>query len=141
MTEGRRKSLKKYNCSLKRKLVNKRYRESHKEQCNLWIMKWQKENRERVNSLARLRNKTPDGRLLRIAKEERYNACNREKRLAKNAVNNAVRVGKIIKLSCAVCGNVLVEGHHPDYDNPLEVIWLCKSHHSLLHKELKLLKV
>ncbi len=38
---------------------------------------------------------------------------------------------------CEVCGStVRVVAHHDDYSKPLEIRWLCRSHHGLLHAEL-----
>jgi hypothetical protein len=34
-----------------------------------------------------------------------------------------------------VCGTMEVESHHPDYSQPLKVIWLCCKHHRQLHRE------
>lgn len=54
--------------------------------------------------------------------------------MARLALNNAVRRGKVAKLPCWECGETGgVEGHHPDYDAPLDVIWLCRKHHKQLH--------
>lgn len=44
-------------------------------------------------------------------------------------VVNALRMGKLKKTPCVVCGEIKVHGHHPDYRKPLEVVWLCPSHH------------
>ncbi len=52
---------------------------------------------------------------------------------ARNAVSNALRDGRLLKLPCLICGDVRVEGHHPDYDRPLDVVWLCHSHHKQTH--------
>jgi len=39
---------------------------------------------------------------------------------------------------CDICGTEEnIHGHHPDYSKPLDVIWLCKSHHDKLHKWLR----
>lgn len=52
---------------------------------------------------------------------------------AQTAVGNAVRDGRIIKGSCEVCGSKKVVAHHDYYDRPLDVRWMCQSHHKQWH--------
>ena len=54
---------------------------------------------------------------------------------AHNAVNNAIRDGKIQKVSeCSECGSDFhVEAHHDDYSKPLQVRWLCAACHKQWH--------
>ena len=54
------------------------------------------------------------------------------RRKAQQALGNAVRDGKIIPQPCFVCGNK-AEAHHPNYDAPLDVVWLCTTHHKQAH--------
>lgn len=52
------------------------------------------------------------------------------------AVGNAVRDGRLFKWpACAVpeCGSTRPVAHHPDYDQPLQVVWLCQAHHKQAH--------
>ncbi len=49
------------------------------------------------------------------------------------AVGNAIRDGKLIPTPCMVCGAEHVEGRHPDYDAPLDVVWLCVPCHEGAH--------
>lgn len=56
-----------------------------------------------------------------------------DRRFARNQVRIAVKKGLLKKEPC-YCGEVKVEGHHPDYSKPLEVIWACKKHHVELDK-------
>jgi hypothetical protein len=63
-----------------------------------------------------------------------YRAANPERRAAHNAVNNAVRDGRLHKLPCAFCGSEdRLEAHHHDYSKPLDVTWLCSGCHSRFH--------
>jgi len=65
---------------------------------------------------------------------ESFKRCrNPERKKAADMVSNAVRDGKLKKHPCWVCGNEKSEGHHPDYSQPLEVVWLCTRHHRATH--------
>ena len=58
----------------------------------------------------------------------------RPKIQARQALNYAVRTGKVRRGKCAKCGTERgVEAHHPDYANALEVVWLCTKCHGILH--------
>lgn len=53
-------------------------------------------------------------------------------------VKYAIKVSSIIKPDrCSNCGahdtEIDICGHHPDYNNPLDVTWLCRSCHMMLH--------
>jgi hypothetical protein len=49
-------------------------------------------------------------------------------------LNVYIKRGIIIKQPCSVCGDPKVEGHHEDYNKPLEVVWLCRPCHMAHHK-------
>ena len=59
-----------------------------------------------------------------------------ERAVAWNLLGAAVRRGKVKKpASCPRCGtsDYRIEAHHPDYNKPLEVVWLCARCHSAEH--------
>lgn len=58
---------------------------------------------------------------------------NRKKFNAHGRLNYAVKTKKIKKENCKFCNNIKTQGHHYDYDKPLEVIWLCASCHIKIH--------
>ena len=65
----------------------------------------------------------------------RYRQQNPEKARAHNAVNNAIRDGKLERQPCEVCGTKKsVHAHHDDYAKPFDVRWLCAVHHSEHHR-------
>jgi len=51
-------------------------------------------------------------------------------------VQGALIKGVLIRMPCEVCGHNVVEAHHDDYSKPLEVKWLCRRHHKILHGKL-----
>jgi ribosomal protein S27AE len=65
----------------------------------------------------------------------KYRAENPKKYKAHQAVHRAVKNGTMIKLDqCELCSSGFgIEGHHDDYNKPLEVRWLCSKCHSLWH--------
>lgn len=63
-----------------------------------------------------------------------------ERHYARIALGHAVRDGKVFQWPiCAVptCDCYIVEGHHPDYSRPLDVVWLCNKHHREVHNMAK----
>ena len=59
-----------------------------------------------------------------------------EKAAAQNAVNNALRDGKLSRGTCCeVCwSDKRIQAHHPDYSKPLHVWWLCTACHNAIHR-------
>ena len=67
-----------------------------------------------------------------------YRRKNPEKHRAHYVVGSALRNGTLQKQPCQVCGTTgKLEAHHQDYSQPLMVQWLCSSHHSQLHRDLR----
>lgn len=52
---------------------------------------------------------------------------------ANKQVYHAIKTGKIVRRPCEVCGNVTAEAHHDDYNYPLSVRFLCRTHHQEWH--------
>ena len=57
-----------------------------------------------------------------------------KKRQAAKKAQRAVKLGKIIRQPCELCGDINTDGHHDDYAKPLELRWLCRKHHRQWHK-------
>jgi len=58
-----------------------------------------------------------------------------EKREAYRVMRLAIRRGELARQPCEKCGATdRIHAHHPDYDKPLDVIWLCAMHHAEWHR-------
>jgi hypothetical protein len=85
----------------------------------------------------KLRNnyqKTEAGKISIKKSHKKWIENNPEKRAAHVLLNNALRSGKIKKEKCKKCGDEKSHGHHYDYCKPLNVMWLCRRCHDILHK-------
>ena len=115
--------------------ARKYYREHRKEKL-AYVNKYNTENREGINQRKKkYRQENAD----KIAK---YKKSVREKYkiLTGNSYSiyhSAIKSGKLIPQPCKVCGKIPTEGHHSDYNKPLDVIWLCVEHHHDWHKKNK----
>lgn len=92
------------------------------------------ENPDAAREYDRKRARRPErsAERTRRAKQERLDHPDRV--VARNAVTNAVRDGRLKKLPCAFCGaGGRVEAHHHDYAKPLDVTWLCPPCHRRFH--------
>lgn len=94
-------------------------------------------NDPRVRERHKRYQSTEAGKEAMERSRKKWLAQDPRRRAAHVLLNNAVRDGRVVKpASCSRCGNTgRVEGHHPDYDMPLVVIWLCPMCHDIEHKE------
>lgn len=84
----------------------------------------------RGREVERLRNRRRKKYLLERQKIYRKN--NPEKYKARTLLSYALRIGKLKRGLCEVCGDKDTEAHHDDYSKPLEVRWLCYTHHRMI---------
>ena len=77
------------------------------------------------------------------ASVKRWENKNPDKKAAHNAINLAVKTGKLIRPdACSICGNneVRIIAHHTDsYEEEhwLDVIWVCDKCHNKIHMNLE----
>ena len=133
---------------------HKEMKDGHLSICKLCTKKrinsHRKNNIEKIRSYDRSRGDLPHRVLARkkYSKTEAYKFSqyianrkwilnNKIKRNASAMVRKAIKKGWLIKKNCEVCDNPKSQGHHEDYSNPLEVVWLCDKHHKIRHKELR----
>lgn len=92
-------------------------------------------NLDSVRAYDRERAKRPERMQHNTQTVAEWRAANPREYKAQNALNNALRDGKVVRWPvCAVpeCHKRPV-AHHPDYDRPLDVVWLCQAHHKQAH--------
>lgn len=93
---------------------------------------WYYRNKETV--LSRLRERRESGELAQYEKDRYHNNQDfHAKKKARNMVGARVANGTIIPQPCEKCGALPSEAHHDDYSKPLEIRWLCQTHHLAHH--------
>jgi len=72
----------------------------------------------------------------KLAIQQYYRGEGAVAKAARKAVDNAVASGQLTRPQiCSVCGiEAAIEAHHPDYTQPLTVIWLCNTCHVEVHR-------
>lgn len=88
----------------------------------------------KVRAYDRQRAKTPARVDYQTRNTKAWRERNPDAYRAQNALNNALRDGKIDRKPCEICAQTSgIHAHHKDYAKPLDVIWLCARCHHRLH--------
>lgn len=98
-----------------------------------WVAK--ERERCRIKSALNRKKETPAEAKRRT---RRWRKKNPEKHKAHYVVANAMRHGRIKKpKKCQRCGvpTAKLDKHHQDYSKPLEVIFVCKPCHGIIHRK------
>ena len=65
-----------------------------------------------------------------------YRKNNPAKARAHDLVSYAKKIGHLSPEPCQICGSTKnIHAHHDDYAKPLNVRWLCASHHKQWHRD------
>jgi hypothetical protein len=69
--------------------------------------------------------------------KRKYRHKTRQQERAQHSLYKALKSGKLRRPdTCELCGEIeKTEGHHPDYNNRLSVMWLCRACHVYIHEE------
>jgi hypothetical protein len=57
--------------------------------------------------------------------------------LVQRRAEKAQRKGRITRKACERCGKLEAQMHHPDYNKPFDVIWLCPLCHKQEHERIR----
>lgn len=112
-------------------IKQKKYRTEHPE-----IMKiYREKNYEKLLIQQREYKKTHYKKIQNLSKKlsREYRNKYPERIKAVNKINSEILKGNIKRQPCVICGDIKSEAHHPDYNKPLYIIWLCKRHHKKFH--------
>jgi hypothetical protein len=113
---------------------NKTYRNKNKEKISIRDFMYREKLKEKYKGCApRTIVRLPERSILGF---ERY-AEKKMQLLAGSLLNYGIRIGMIKKPDCcSICKSKgEIQGHHPDYSKPLQVIWVCIKCHMKFHKQ------
>lgn len=93
-------------------------------------------NRDRKLQTIKQYGQTEKGKEVHIKSSKKYRQSNVEKCKAHHKLGKAIFKDKIQRPDkCSKCNKKCKpDGHHPDYNNLLKVVWLCRQCHKDLHR-------
>lgn len=135
--KNKKEYMKKYRKENKEKIQMdfKRWCENNKECMKNHRRKWGKENKEEKQQYQIKWKKSEKGRKSSIESDKKYKKLNPEKYRARKQAIYYIKIPK--GQMCILCYmREATERHHPNYDYPLEVWFLCMWCHKELHVEV-----
>ena len=94
------------------------------------------DNLEKVREYDRERSKYPHRVELHREQTKMWRSADKRRAKCHRAVAYAIKTGKLTRVPCVRCEEVKSLAHHENYDEPLNVVWLCQPCHKQRHKEL-----
>lgn len=115
--------------------AKKKYGHSEKGRATIQKYQQSKAGKESSQKAGQKYEHSNSGKKARLRANQKRRQLHPEKEKARNAVNHALRDGRLTKKPCH-CGETIVEGHHWSYleEYWLDIEWLCRTHHNKLHK-------
>lgn len=85
----------------------------------------------------RQKRQTSEEKAKRVVLSRKWKRANKIKERAHKRVAEALVSGRLVRpQECSQCDSTEnIQGHHPDYEKPYDVVWLCRNCHINLHKE------
>ena len=110
---------------------NSAWRRKNPQRWVSYTVAWTERNPEKAAAARREYHSSEEYKELVRKSRKAYSQRNPEKNRARTRVRDSVIAGKIVRPSvCSMGGNEgKIEAHHPDYSQPLSVIWCCKGCH------------
>ncbi len=94
-------------------------------------------NIEKVRAYDLERSKHPHRAKLHYEQTQMWRAADKRRNKCHNAVARAIKSGELTRQPCIRCGDVKSLAHHENYDEPLNVMWLCNVCHRKRHNEIR----
>lgn len=110
---------------------------------DLNLEKVQHYDRNRPNQKIRAKKhkkyaQTNRAKSIRKVASARWSRKNKVKRRAHLITKRAIDSWRLKRKACALCGSKKnVHAHHPNYSDPLSVVWLCHQDHAMLHRTIR----
>ena len=110
---------------------NTEWRNGNPERWASYYRNWAEENPERLRESTRKARGTKEYKVHNRQRRKKYVAQNPIKERARSIVRSMLASGKLARpAACPLCGTTgLVEAHHPNYEQPLWIVWCCKGCH------------
>ena len=101
---------------------------------------YRNKNLEKIRAYDVARSKEPERAKLAAEVNRAWRAEDHRRSKAHRAVAKAIKQGLLVSSPCIRCGEKKSVAHHEDYDQPLDVVWLCQPCHKQRHKEINFFK-
>lgn len=125
----------KSNPSIKELEYRREYYRQNKERILEYSRRRYRAKRDEILARQAAQKKSDSGKKVQSGIAKKMYQKYKGKHKARAAVSYALKMGRLTKpTECTRCGSESrIEGHHPDYSKPLEVLWLCVRCHKIEH--------